>query len=76
MALTFVQQVTIMPIQFLLQNEYDGYKDKLGHGDQELKSKLLPTLIMKVKLNRYIITVVACGGLHSVALCHHEAVFT
>ena len=51
----------------------DGYKGKLGHGDQE--SKVLPTLIPKVKFNRHIITAVVCGGLHGVALCCHEAVF-
>lgn len=52
----------------------DGYKSKLGHGDDT--SKDVPTRIDPVHFKGYPIAQVSCGGIHSVALSTDTAVFT
>lgn len=52
----------------------DGYKGKLGHGDQE--SRLTPTLIPVENFNAEKISHVAAGGIHSTAVSMEGHVFT
>lgn len=52
----------------------DGYKCKLGHGDD--KSRDTPIRIDPVHFKGWSITSVACGGIHSAALASGEGVFT
>lgn len=52
----------------------DGYKGKLGHGDQE--SKELPTKINPASFGGEYVKTVKCGGIHSVAVTCEGGVFT
>lgn len=52
----------------------DGYKGKLGLGDQE--NRKLPTMIPEVNFNGEKITHVASGGIHSAAVSKEGQVFT
>ena len=52
----------------------DGYKGKLGHGDQE--SRNIPTLIPPESFNNEQIIGISAGGIHSAAVSQEGHVFT
>lgn len=52
----------------------DGYKGKLGHGDQE--SRDMPTKIDPTVFGGEFVMDVACGGIHSAAVTKEGSVFT
>jgi alpha-tubulin suppressor-like RCC1 family protein len=52
----------------------DGYKGKLGHGNYD--SCNIFVMIDPVHFNRFKVTSVACGGIHSIAMVTGEGVFT